>query len=141
MWYPLIDAQDGSEIQTAQALWESGSPALFKLHQGLTLTASLPLELELIIQGYCMSITLPLVYYSLLFLIYQADGHLRQYTLGQMARKEKKSPISPTSSTKCSDASLGGRLLGLHTVQNQRTREKYIVGGADDGSIAFWSLK
>lgn len=54
------------------------------------------------------------------------------------AKSEKLLPV--TSAIKTSDSPLDGYLVGLHVIQNFRTREKYIVGGADDGSIAFWSL-
>jgi hypothetical protein len=36
---------------------------------------------------------------------------------------------------------LGGFVVGLHLVSNERTKEKFVVGGADDGSIAFWDLE
>ncbi|PPQ70616.1 hypothetical protein CVT25_011982 [Psilocybe cyanescens] len=85
------------------------------------LTSTLPLELELIIQGY-------------------SDGILRQFSLAQMAGKSDNPQASSSSSFKTSSPSLGGSLVGLHIVQNPRTRERYVVGGADDGSIAFWSL-
>lgn len=55
MWYSLTDTQDGLDIQTVQPLWESSSRAPTQVDQGLTLTATLPLELELIVQGYCTS--------------------------------------------------------------------------------------
>lgn len=40
-----------------------------------------------------------------------------------------------------SDIPLNGFVVGLHLVQNDRTRERLIVGGADDGSVAIWSLE
>ena len=70
-----------------------------------------------------------------------ADGHLRQFSLAQMAKKGDTSSLSISSSSKTSDVSVNGFIVGLHVVQNPRTREKYIVGGVDDGSIIFWSLR
>lgn len=70
-----------------------------------------------------------------------ADGILRQFSLAQMAGKSDNPQASSSSSLKTSSPSLGGSLVGLHIVQNPRTRERYVVGGADDGSIAFWSLR
>ncbi|KAF8964335.1 hypothetical protein BDZ97DRAFT_1919029 [Flammula alnicola] len=87
----------------------------------ITLTSMLPLELELIIQGY-------------------SDGLLRRFSLAQMARQSEKSSTLASASMKTSNLPLGGHVVGLHVVQNNRTRERYIVGGGDDGSIAFWSL-
>jgi hypothetical protein len=40
-----------------------------------------------------------------------------------------------------SDMPLNGYVIGLHLVYNERTKEQFIVGGADDGSIAFWELE
>lgn len=31
--------------------------------------------------------------------------------------------------------------MDLHLVENERTKEQLIVGGADDGSIAVWDLQ
>jgi WD repeat-containing protein 7 len=36
---------------------------------------------------------------------------------------------------------LDGFIVGLHQIENERTGQKLIVGGADDGSIAIWSLQ
>jgi hypothetical protein len=40
-----------------------------------------------------------------------------------------------------SDFALDGSITGLHLVQNGRTKDRLIVGGADDGSVAFWDLE
>lgn len=45
------------------------------------------------------------------------------------------------SPIKTSDQSLNGHVLALHVVQNHRTREVFIVGGGDDGSVVFWSYR
>ncbi|KAF9483399.1 WD40 repeat-like protein [Pholiota conissans] len=89
--------------------------------QAITLTSMLPLDLEHIIQGY-------------------SDGYLRQFSLAQMARKSEKISSLTSSSMKTSNQPIGGSVVGLHIVQNLRTRDKFVVGGGDDGSIAFWSL-
>lgn len=39
-----------------------------------------------------------------------------------------------------SDIPLSGSVLGLQSLQNVRTGEKLLMGGADDGSVAVWSL-
>jgi WD repeat-containing protein 7 len=46
-----------------------------------------------------------------------------------------------TSADTVSDIPLSGFVTGLHIVYNDRTKEQFIVGGADDGSIAFWELE
>jgi hypothetical protein len=48
---------------------------------------------------------------------------------------------SSLASGDVSDIPLNGYLVGLHLVQNDRTGERLIVGGADDGSLAIWSLE
>ena len=40
-----------------------------------------------------------------------------------------------------SDIPLKGCVIGLHVIQNDRTGERLVVGGADDGSVAIWSLE
>jgi len=40
-----------------------------------------------------------------------------------------------------SETALDGFITFLYSVQNERTKEQFIIGGADDGSISFWSLK
>ena len=37
-----------------------------------------------------------------------------------------------------SEPPIDGFILAPHLVQNGRTKEQFILGGADDGSIAFW---
>jgi hypothetical protein len=43
--------------------------------------------------------------------------------------------------SKSCDNTLDGHLLGLHVVHNSRTKERLVVGGADDGSVAVWGLE
>lgn len=43
--------------------------------------------------------------------------------------------------SKESRAALNGYITTLDIVTNPRTKERFIVGGADDGSIAFWTLE
>ncbi|KAF8903093.1 hypothetical protein CPB84DRAFT_1728490 [Gymnopilus junonius] len=111
--YPISEGKCTPEV-----LWRAKEKETYP--QKVNLTSTLPLELELIIQGY-------------------SDGVLRRFSLAQMARKPEKVLIS-SSSMKTSYPSLSGGIVGLHLVQNPRTKERYIIGGADDGSIAFWSF-
>ncbi|KAJ7119871.1 hypothetical protein C8R44DRAFT_878257 [Mycena epipterygia] len=77
-------------------------------------TCALPLDFDSVLLGY-------------------ADGRLRQTSLAAMCA------ASPAALHKTSAAAIGGDVIGLHVVQNSRTRERFIVGGGDDGSIAFWT--
>jgi hypothetical protein len=40
-----------------------------------------------------------------------------------------------------SDFCMNGEITSLHIVQNQRTKDRFVVSGASDGSIAFWALR
>ncbi|TFK73197.1 WD40 repeat-like protein [Pluteus cervinus] len=79
-----------------------------------TVTTLLPLDFGFIIQGH-------------------SDGYLRQYPLPQMSGKLN-------TPQRVSDTALSGCITTLQTVQNSRTKETYIIGGADDGSIAIWTM-
>jgi hypothetical protein len=50
-------------------------------------------------------------------------------------------PKSGRTDDVSSDVALAGAITGMHVVQDRRTSEQLLVGGADDGSIAFWALK
>ncbi|KAJ6624507.1 hypothetical protein B0H10DRAFT_2174467 [Mycena sp. CBHHK59/15] len=77
-------------------------------------TFILPLGLDTVLLGYM-------------------DGYLRQSSLAQMCMPSSKIP------QKSSEVPISGYVTGLHIVRNSRTREQLIVGGGDDGSIAFWA--
>ncbi|KAJ7162930.1 hypothetical protein C8R46DRAFT_1101904 [Mycena filopes] len=66
-------------------------------------------------------------------LLGDADGGLSQASLASLCAP------APTTLDRVSSAAIAGEVAGLHVVQNSRTRERFIVGGGDDGSIAFWS--
>jgi len=131
-----------SNKSASQVVWQTSNDD----HEGtarVALTSALPLELDLLIQGYCglsgIYMILRLTYLSLSSLA--ADGRIRQFSAVQIARKSDSSALLTSSSLKTSDPPLDGCIVALHVAQNPRTREKYIVGGADDGSIAFWSMR
>lgn len=65
-----------------------------------------------------------------------ADGRIRQSSLIEMCVKSQ-----PSSRTKISTQALRGYITGLHVVYHPLTKEKIVVGGADDGSIAFWTVE
>ncbi|KAJ7276394.1 hypothetical protein B0H12DRAFT_1199167 [Mycena haematopus] len=79
-------------------------------------TCILPLDLDTILLGY-------------------ADGRLCQTSLASMCA------ASPTRLLKASTMAINGSVAALHVVQNNRTRERFVAGGGDDGSIAFWSAE
>jgi hypothetical protein len=65
------------------------------------------------------------------------DGRLRQSSLAEMCGDLTRTP----SPRKTSDTALDGFVTGLHLVQNGRTKERFIIGGADDGTVAFWTIE
>lgn len=80
-------------------------------------TCILALDLDTILLGY-------------------ADGRLCQTSLASLCA------ASPTTIHKTSTAPINGGVTGLHgVVQNSRTRERFVIGGGDDGSIAFWATE
>ncbi|KAK2465293.1 hypothetical protein APHAL10511_002647 [Amanita phalloides] len=64
-----------------------------------------------------------------------ADGLIRQSNLSRLCYQFKDKPIPH----KTSDSHIDGEITSLHVVQNPRTRERFIISGSDDGSIAFWT--
>ncbi|KAJ6554909.1 hypothetical protein DFH09DRAFT_1493798 [Mycena vulgaris] len=105
------DAKPNSRV-----LWRAsgGKPKGEAVSPPAQQTCILPLDFDTVLVGY-------------------TDGHLRQTSLADM------SAVSPTTLHKASAASLAGDVTGLYVVQNSRTRERFFVGGGDDGSIAFWA--
>ncbi|KAK7061717.1 WD-repeats-region domain-containing protein [Favolaschia claudopus] len=77
-------------------------------------TCMLPLDFDTVLMGY-------------------SDGRLRQTSMDALCA------ASPTEPLKTSSISMNAALSALHVVQNTRTRERFIVGGGDDGSIALWA--
>lgn len=67
--------------------------------------------------------------------MYSDDGRLRRSTYVDL------SSTGDNRYTEVSDVPLQGEIVNLHLVENERTKEELIVGGADDGSIALWDMK
>ena len=40
-----------------------------------------------------------------------------------------------------SDPRIDGEITSLYIMQNLQTKERFIVSGADDGSISIWTMK
>lgn len=85
--------------------------------QARRITYLLPLELTHIILGY-------------------SDG-----TIGRSSFPNLVQLNSVPAPGDISDIPLNGYIIGLHVIQNDRTGERLVVGGADDGSVAIWSLE
>ncbi|PCH40400.1 WD40 repeat-like protein [Wolfiporia cocos MD-104 SS10] len=100
----------------ACTLWKSRSSVPVS-ECGARVTAALPIDLDEIILG-C------------------SDGRLRRTSLVDWARGSVDGSEAGTS-----DVPLGGYVVALHRVVDERTKDLYIVGGADDGSVAIWSCR
>ncbi|KZT64172.1 WD40 repeat-like protein [Daedalea quercina L-15889] len=86
------------------------------LSSAVRATCTLPVDLGLIIVG-C------------------SDGRLRRSSfLGLSGRGSGRY-------SHISDIPLQGEIVSLHLVDDERTQEQRVVGGADDGSIAVWDLQ
>ncbi|KAG7088816.1 hypothetical protein E1B28_012775 [Marasmius oreades] len=95
-----------------QVIWRAPTKS-----SNVRLTVSLPIDTSTILLGY-------------------SDGRVRQTSLMQICRKRS----SEISFFKESDQPLDGYIVCLQAVRDLRTNEHLIVGGADDGSIAIWSM-
>ncbi|KAF8065183.1 hypothetical protein FPV67DRAFT_1501698 [Lyophyllum atratum] len=100
----------------SRILWQAGLPKSEPSPKPMV-TSLLPIELDFIVQG-C------------------ADGRLRRSSLMQMIAGSD----TPSQPDNTSTQALNGFVTGLHLVHNPRTKERFIVGGGDDGSIAFWTI-
>ncbi|KAL0567058.1 hypothetical protein V5O48_014937, partial [Marasmius crinis-equi] len=103
---------NNNKTQVSQLIWRSPAKT-----SKTRLTAALPVDLNTILLGY-------------------SDGRLRQTSLIQACRKRS----SEVTFSKISDQPLDGYVVWLQEVRNLRTNERLVVGGADDGSIAVWTL-
>jgi len=63
-----------------------------------------------------------------------ADGRIRELPLSKFPSRHEWGSATP------SKPAIPGSIVKLHLTQNARTKEKFVVGGADDGSILFWNL-
>ncbi|KAG1899665.1 uncharacterized protein F5891DRAFT_1037747 [Suillus fuscotomentosus] len=125
--------QDVSIKQRRRILWRVQSPSSGTIPGGAALTSVLPVELNFVLLGY-------------------SDGHIRRTSLPCLLRRRyhaQSVPLSAISSIsgsdvlfdKVSDMSLPSSILNMHLVRNDRTGERYILGGTDDGGIAIWALE
>jgi hypothetical protein len=65
------------------------------------------------------------------------DGYIRKSSFYEIACQ-----VSGTSAAEnTSNLPLNGSVISLDQVQNYHTKEQYIIGGADDGTVAFWELQ
>ncbi|KAI1788856.1 WD40 repeat-like protein [Ganoderma leucocontextum] len=80
------------------------------------ITAMLPLELELVVVGF-------------------SDGRVCRSSLLDLARG-----TSTSDAALMSDMPLPSRIIAMDSVENRRTGERLLVGGAEDGTLGIWSL-
>ncbi|KAG1836125.1 hypothetical protein DFJ58DRAFT_735218 [Suillus subalutaceus] len=125
--------QDVSTKQQRRSLWRAQSPSSGTIPGGATLMSVLPVELNFVLLGY-------------------SDGHIRQTSLLCLLQRRCRVQSAPLSAfspisgddllfDKVSNMSLPSSILNMHLVRNDRTGERYILGGTDDGGIAIWALE
>ncbi|KAJ7068638.1 hypothetical protein C8F01DRAFT_1118822 [Mycena amicta] len=110
-------SDEGRRIVESHTLQGSAftSRSIYKASSGRSQqTSMLPLDVNSILLG-------------------RADGTVQETSLADLCS------ISPNAALKASEIPIGGTISALHVVQNSRTRERLIVAGGDDGSIAFWA--
>ncbi|KAH9983707.1 hypothetical protein BJV74DRAFT_849553 [Russula compacta] len=98
-------------------LWKSYKKVKRVPDDSRRITYLLPLELTNIILGY-------------------SDGTIGRSSFANLI--QLNSDLAPGDR---SDVPLHGCIVGLHIVQNDQTGERLVIGGADDGSVAIWSLE
>lgn len=136
------EATGQSKHGSCRVLWssESAKPTEGSSKPPLQLTSMLPLEVDLIILGYSAAF-----YPHSLGVVYTdsdwglGGGCIRKTSFARMAYNNSNAPgVEPEP---VSDIPLDGFVTGLHLVYNERTKERFVIGGADDGSVAFWELE
>lgn len=96
-----------------------------------TLTAVLPLELDLLVLGY-------------------SDGHIRQASCLALASRCREPCSSSVSLSRPGDLthlfhatfeySLSSAIQSLYLIRDEQTGHAFVVSGSDDGGVAIWSL-
>ncbi|KDQ62091.1 hypothetical protein JAAARDRAFT_29992 [Jaapia argillacea MUCL 33604] len=102
---------------SARVMWTPTTITNLVASGQATVTSMLPLDLDLIILGY-------------------SDGFIRRSSISQLVQGDIAS-----SPNEASDFPISGRVHTLHAIENERTSDRVIVGGGDDGSVAFWTLR
>ena len=74
--------------------------------------------------------------YRLMF-VCAGNGIIRKTTLPDLLILDPASLPNPPHANTLQDAAI----LSLFLVHNERTQVPIVVGGGDDGSIAFWELR
>ncbi|TFY53289.1 hypothetical protein EVJ58_g9531 [Rhodofomes roseus] len=100
---------------TSRQVWKARSDT-DALSSVVRITCTLPVELGISILG-C------------------SDGRLRRSSFLGLPRK------GTGRYTQVSKVPLQGEIVSLHLVDNERTKERLVIGGTDDGSIAIWDLQ
>lgn len=67
-------------------------------------------------------------------IIYSDDGFIRCLPFTRLVK-------SSCEASEVSDMPLQGNVVSLHVVESERTKERLVIGGADDGTIAVWATK
>jgi hypothetical protein len=120
-----------------RTLWKAPAPRPTAAATATRLTCILPLELDLMVLGCGKSMHALAVPNQFTSFPFTGDGYLRKSSLRQLVGQG----LSGATTDCVSDMPMRGYITSLHVVQNDRTGEKFILGGADDGSIAFWDMK
>ncbi|KAI5996026.1 hypothetical protein F5J12DRAFT_896369 [Pisolithus orientalis] len=94
-----------------------------------TLTAVLPLELDLILLGYTACSSLALRCYE------RVSDSPPSSAFPEPGHRDEK-PLFAASSK----YSIAASILSLHFIRNERTGDAFVIGGSDDGGVAIWSL-
>ncbi|PSR79560.1 hypothetical protein PHLCEN_2v6971 [Hermanssonia centrifuga] len=69
-------------------------------------------------------------------MVQPGDGLIAHSSFSELVQgKTRRTP------DKISDLPLAGYITSMHLVTNEKTGERRIIGGSDDGAIAIWSYE
>lgn len=141
-----------SQDRIFHRLWRSQLATVSRQETDVTLTAVLPLEFNSLIFGYSGFCRPSLPTLSDEFVL-PGDGRLRQTSFSALAVTPPKSPLGlPLSSSSIqpievpqfqntSNIPIPASICSLHLIRNERTGDRFIIGGSDDGGITVWTLQ
>ena len=137
-----LESQNRS-YRSYHRLWRSRLTTAAR--QEIALTAVFPLEFNLLIFGYSMfSVRCQLLLTS----VFLGDGHLRRTSFPALTSPKSPSGSPPSSFPtevplfqNVSNIAIPASICSLHLIRNERTGDRFIIGGSDDGGVTIWSLQ
>lgn len=131
-------SEKGIAVVKSKSLWKANSDhSIDDTDKDIRIVSVLPLELDMLILGLCKFPKLPSLYRFGNTHAMPANGKIAITSFEAWSlRREISCPKGKQSFT-----GLDHPILSLDPIRNSRTRERYILGSASEGSVAVWRLK